>query len=114
MVLANLFILIWNYDKLKYILPFRKLPNYLIIEKPKEYSYKFPWVFFFGVVLTIFSTIVLTEFAYDTMPHNSLEDCKNQFRNTKNEVIGFDFCECIHKNGRPLDKCLDELEKAKK
>ena len=25
MVLANLFILVWNYDKLKYILPFKKL-----------------------------------------------------------------------------------------
>ena len=39
---------------------------------------------------------------------------KNHFRNTKNEVAGFNFCECIHKNGKPLDQCLDELEKAKK
>ena len=35
MVFANLYILVWNYDKLKYILPFKTLPNYLIIEKPQ-------------------------------------------------------------------------------
>jgi len=48
------------------------------------------------------------------MPHNSLEDCKKQFKNTKNEAVGCDFCDCIHKKGKPLDECLQELEKAKK
>ena len=114
MVLANLYILIWNYDKLKYILPFRSSPDYLIINKPKKYNYKFPYLSLFAVVLTVISTIVLTEFAYDTMPRNTTGDCNDQFKGTKNEVVGADFCDCIHKKGKSLEECLDQLEKVKK
>ena len=65
-------------------------------------------------MLTIFSTIALTELAYDTMPRNSIGDCNNQFKGTKNETVGADFCDCIHKKGKTLDECLEELEKVKK
>jgi uncharacterized membrane protein YphA (DoxX/SURF4 family) len=114
MVFANLYILVWNYDKLKYILPFKTLPNYLIIEKPQKYSYKFPYLFLFVVVLTIFSTIALTELTFDTMPRNSIGDCNDQFKGTKNEAVGADFCDCIHKKGKTLNESLEELEKLKK
>ncbi|HEY1038091.1 MAG TPA: DoxX family protein [Bacteroidia bacterium] len=113
MVLANLYILVWNYDRLKYILPF-KSSGYGIIEKPKTYSNKFPFAFFTGVMLTVGLTILLAQYGYDAMPRNSLSDCKKQFENTKNEAAGFKFCECIHTNGKPLDECLEEFEKSTK
>ena len=113
MVLANLYILAWNYDRLKYILPFKIFSNYGIIEKPKKYSNKFPFLFFLGVFLTVVLTILIARFGLEAMPRNSMSDCKKQFRNTELETAGFKFCECIHKNGKPLDKCMEEFKMQK-
>lgn len=114
MVLANLYLLVWNYDRLRYILPLNKYSSLGIIEKPQKYNTKFPFIFFTGVAVTLVLTITLFLFGYNAMPRNSLSDCKAQFKNTKNEAAGFRFCECIHQNGQPLDECLDEFEKSTK
>ena len=111
MVLANLYLLVWNYDRLRFILPFRQFSNIGIIQKPTKYSTKFPFLFFTGVVITVVLTIAFARFGYDAMPRNSLSDCKKQFANTKNESTGFEFCECIHKEGKDLNECLREFEK---
>lgn len=112
MVLANIYILIWNYDKLKYILPFKKFSNYGIVERPKKYSNKFPILFFAGVISTVGLTIAIFVFGYEVMPRNSLSDCKKQFVNTEKQTVGFEFCECIHINGKPLNDCLDAFDSA--
>lgn len=114
MVLANLFLLVWNYDRLKFILPFRKFTNFSLFEKPQKYSKQFPYIFFLVVMSATILTIAITEFSYDTMPRNSLEDCEQQFKNTKNETAGCNFCDCIHNEGRPLEECLKDLEKVTK
>jgi uncharacterized membrane protein YphA (DoxX/SURF4 family) len=110
MVLANLYILIWNYDKLKYILPLKKHSSFEIIKKPDKYNTKFPFLFFTGVIITVGLTVLMARFGYEVMPRNSISDCKKQFINTELETIGFKFCECIHKHGKPLDACLEEFE----
>ena len=112
MVLANLYILVWNYDRLKYILPAKIFPNYGIVEKPEKYSNKFPFLFFAGVIITAGITVAMARFGYEALPGNSISDCKKQFVNMKNEAAGFKFCECIHNDGKDLDKCLEEFEKA--
>ena len=109
MVLANLYLLVWNYDRLKNILPL-KHSDLGIVEKPAKYNTKFPFLFFTGIVITIGLTIAFARFGYDVMPRNSLSDCKKQFVNTENEAAGFKFCDCIHINGEPLDECLEELK----
>ena len=114
MVLANLYVLAWNYDRLKYILPFKTFSTYGIVERPEKYDNKFPFLFFTGVICTAALTVLLALFGYDAMPGNSLKDCKMQFTNTKNEAAGYNFCECIHNNGTPLDECLEEFENATK
>lgn len=114
MVLANLYLLIWNYDRLKYILPIKKFPSYGIVEKPIKYSNKFPFVFLTAVIITVGIIVSLAQFGYEVMPRNSISDCKKQFVNTSKETIGCDFCDCIHKDGKPLEKCLEEYENAKK
>ena len=113
MVLANLYILAWNYDRLKYILPFNRFSDYGIIDKPKNYSNKFPIFFFTSVSITVLLTVAIARFGFETMPRNSITDCKKQFLNTELETVGIEFCECIHVDGKPLDTCLLELEKAK-
>ena len=110
MVLANLYLLAWNYDKIRYILPFRQFSDLGIVEKPKKYSTKFPFLFFLGVVFTVALTILFAHFGYDVMPRNSLSDCKKQFESTKNETVGFAFCECVHQEGQPLNECLKAYE----
>lgn len=114
MVLANLYLIVWNYDRLRYILPFKKFSDLGIIQKPTKYSAKFPFLFFTIVVVIVTLTISVARFGYDVMPRNSLSDCKKQFENTKNETAGCEFCECIHKNGQPLDDCLKKFENSKK
>tara|TARA_R110002012_G_C11535968_1_gene600979 strand:+ start:283 stop:999 length:717 start_codon:yes stop_codon:yes gene_type:complete len=109
MILANLYILAWNYDKLKYILPFKNVPEYGIIKRPKKYSNKFPFLFFTGVIATIGLLIFILTFGPDIMPRNSLSDCKKQFINKENETAGIEFCECVHTNGKPLDECLENF-----
>ena len=82
-------------------------------KKPTKYSTKFPFLFFSGVVVTVALTILFARFGHEVMPRNSLADCKKQFVNTENEAAGFEFCECIHKNGQPLEECLNEFESLK-
>lgn len=114
MVFANLFLLIWNFDRLKYILPFDNLSNPIQFQKPIKYNYKFPFLFFSTVIIITLAIIGTTEFAYETLPRNSWKDCNKQFKNTINEKVGCDFCDCIHKSGKSLNECLDKLEKVKK
>ena len=110
MVLANSYVLVWNYDRLKYILPFKKYSNYGILQKPKKYNNKFPFIFFTTVVAIVALTVGIFVFGYEVMPRNSLSDCKKQFVNTEKETVGLQFCECIHKKGNALNKCLEEYE----
>lgn len=113
MVLACLYLLVWNYDRLRYILPFKKFSDMGIIQKPEKYSTKFPFLFFLGVVMTVVITISIARFGYEVMPRNSLSDCKKQFINTDIETAGFNFCACIHESGNPLDNCLESFENTK-
>ncbi|KYG85048.1 hypothetical protein AWW67_17570 [Roseivirga seohaensis] len=112
MVLANLFLIVWCYDRLKYLLPIKTYSNITLFQKPKKYSTKFPFAFFSSVIITVALTIAWAQFGFEAMPRNSLSDCKKQFENTENEVAGFQFCECIHINGEPLDGCLEGFESA--
>jgi hypothetical protein len=107
MVLANLFLLVWHYNKLQFLLPIKSRLNMLHVGKSKIYSNKFPWLFSLFVIACVAFTIVVARFGYDVMPRNSLKDCKAQFANTENEVRGMEFCECIHIKGETLNNCVE-------
>ncbi len=113
MVLATLYLLVWNYDRLRYILPFAQFSDLGIVQKPVKYNTKFPFLFFAFVVLTVVGTIAFARFGYEAMPRNTLSDCKQRFENTQNEAAGFVFCECIHTAGQPLEACLKEFKSVK-
>ena len=113
MVLANLYILAWHYDKLKYILPFNRHSEEVSLPKPKKYSLKFPYLFASGVLSTMVFFVVYSQYGHEVMPQNSLESCKKQFTGTENEAAGFEFCECIYTAGNPLDDCLNNFHQTK-
>jgi uncharacterized membrane protein YphA (DoxX/SURF4 family) len=114
MVLANLYVLFWNYDRIKFILPFRKVSSHLIVEKPAKYSNRFPVRFLFAVIVIIGLLLAYFLHGHNVMPRNSLRDCETQFRGTANEIAGEKFCKCIHTEGRDLKECLEEYERLKK
>ncbi|HLM01703.1 MAG TPA: hypothetical protein VK400_11665 [Pyrinomonadaceae bacterium] len=148
MTLANLYLLAWNYEKWKYILPFNRPPNDNNAAERKSLesdvqtresadrravfsgniirslyarfriffrrllSDKFPTLFFAGVFAAVVICVAGIPSLYSIKPRNTLPQCLRQFKNGDKNEAGAAFCNCIHKNGEPLNKCLDEYEKA--
>jgi hypothetical protein len=144
MVLANLYILGWNYEKWKYILPFNRPANDNDVTNQKSLEAyvhsqesagkravffthgirllygrvriffkrllndKFPTLFFAGVLAALVVCAVGIPSLYQIKPRNTLAQCVRQFRNTDRTQPGENFCNCIHKNGEPLDNCMNE------
>jgi uncharacterized membrane protein YphA (DoxX/SURF4 family) len=111
MVLANLYLLCWDYDKLKFILPFN---HFTILPKPKVTSNKFPTMFFAGAAATVIILVLVITTIYNIMPRNALSDCMGQCKDSKNPRACNTFCDCIHEKGQSLTKSLDEYNKALK
>ena len=61
------------------------------------------------VFATAASVIVINHFLYDIRPGNSLEECMGGSPSNSRQQ----FCDCIYKQGNPLNACLDEYQKAK-
>ncbi len=143
MTLANLYLLGWNYEKWKYILPFNRAENNAEITEPKNlesktasrrnisshfairplyarfrtflrqlFNDKFPTLFFAGVFAVAVFFAVVSPRLFNALPRNSFAVCQTQFTDTDKTEAGIDFCTCVHKNGTPLDQCLDEYEKS--
>ncbi len=61
-------------------------------------------------LILIAASMLLT--ACEIMPRNTLGDCRLQCEESKRSKACLEFCDCIHKNGSPLDSCLDQYNKA--
>lgn len=109
-IITNIFILIWHYDKLKYVLPTHQFHEIDKQNIPIKKSRKFPVLFFVGVLLSVSLTIIYAQFGHDVMPRNSYSDCVSQFSDREDNKAGVLFCDCIHKKGKPLNQCLELYE----
>ena len=109
MVLANLYLLCWDYHRLKFILPFKqsKFEDLLPGLRPK--SRKFPFKFLSGVFLSMAIVVILvfTMNQKAIMPRNHIGDCRSQCPDSSNPEACADFCKCIHEEGSSLDECLN-------
>lgn len=149
MTLANLYLLAWNYEKWKYILPFNhpaadgsdaampeRLESDARIQEgagrrvafplrgilalytrfriflKRLLNDKFPFKFFAGVFAAVVVCVVGIPNLYSVKPRNTFPQCIRQFKNTRRTVAGENFCSCIHNNGTPLNRCLDEYHNA--
>jgi len=113
MLLANIYLLCWDYERIKHILPFRRSNAEIYPTKKKTLSNKFPFAFFGGVLITAASVIVMNIFIFDIRPGNSLEECTNGCKGSKYPKASCEFCDCIYKQGKLLDSCLKEYKQAK-
>jgi len=112
MVLASLFLLIWDYDRLKHILPFEQpKTNPRVLKKPLGKRLRI--IFFGGSIAVVAFIIIGTFYLYEMVPGNSEAECRNQCASSKNPAVCENFCDCIYIQGKPLDSCLAAFNKAK-
>jgi len=106
MLLANLFLLAWDYQRLTDILPFRRPDG---DHRVAETS-KFPFLFFACVFAAVLSVIVINALLYDIRPGNSQIECTNGCKNNRSPNACQHFCDCIYNQGDPLSVCLNEYQ----
>ena len=111
MVLANLYVLGWNYEKWKFILPFNRPTTDATAWETRPTSNKFPTAFFAGVFAIVVLFVAVVPRLYSVMPRNSLAKCRAQFKGNITEA-GEAFCSCVHTDGKPLYKCMVEYGSA--
>jgi hypothetical protein len=103
MVLANLYLLCWDFDRIKPILPFEKPAQ----KVNQPLNSQFPTLFFAGVFATIvFVIVVLTQLAFDIRPRNTMSDCRLQCSKSTHPDACEAFCQDIHRDGKPLEQAL--------
>jgi len=112
MLLASLFLLIWHYDRLKHILPFKQPETESPVVK-KPLGKRLRIMFFGGSFAVLIFIIVGTFYLFEIVPGNSEAECRNQCASSKNPAACQIFCDCIYKQGQPLDSCLATFDKAK-
>lgn len=110
MVLACLFLILWNYDKIKYILPFNHRASAHLVSVPKLLDKRFPNKFFLATVAVVAALVLFVRFGWQIAPRNSSKDCNAQFINTNRTRAGAIFCDCIHRQGLPLDSSIKIFE----
>jgi uncharacterized membrane protein YphA (DoxX/SURF4 family) len=108
MVIANAYLLCWDYDKLKWILA-RKPKDAQTNVKP---SYMFPILFFGVVILTVVCVGLMAVTAYTIKPRNTLLDCRSDCSDAGNPEACVTFCDCIHTEGKTYDQCSDAYKNA--
>jgi hypothetical protein len=113
MLLANLFLLCWDYNRLKSILPFKQTKIDANATDEKRINNKFPFMFFGGVVATLATVVFLNNVIYDIRPGNEPAECWNGCPGNSNPKACEEFCDCIHNKGKPLNQCLADYEMAK-
>jgi uncharacterized membrane protein YphA (DoxX/SURF4 family) len=112
MLLANLFLLFWDYARLKYVLSPASSSDAGTTPNQKM-SGKFPWAFLGCAVAVVVSVIVINQFVYNIRPGNSQLECTNGCADNAHPEACEHFCKCIYNEGNPLDRCLEEYGKGK-
>ena len=113
MLLASLFLLVWDYGRLKQILPLRQAVAVEEAHVPVRTS-RLP-VWFFGFVLaTVVSVVAVDDFLYPIRPGNEPAECANAVQGSGSPGAHQKFCDCIYDDGHPLNRCLDEYRRARK
>lgn len=110
MLLANTYLLCWDYDRIKHILPIKPIDN---PAREVPLSKKFPFLFFGCVVAIMASVVIINHYLYDIRPGNSLIECTNGCAGNSDPKACEEFCDCIHNKGNTLGDCLAEYNKSK-
>lgn len=108
MVIANFYLLCWDWHRLKFIF-FPNTPK-AIVPTRRELGNRFPFKFFAGSAATVFAVIALLLYMYNFvfMPRNDVAQCQKQCVDSTNPEACFQLCDCIHTT-RSFNYCLKEF-----
>ena len=112
MLMASMFLLVWYYDRIKHILPFKKSEPVNSPVDKSPVNKKFALVFFGCVIGAIALVVIINQHLYDIRPGNSKLECTNGCPGNKNPQACATFCDCIYEQGKPLDTCLAAYDRA--
>lgn len=113
MLLGNLYLLCWDFDRIKHVLPFKQVKQENPQAAKKRLNKKFPFLFF-GLVVAIAATVIIVnQFMYNIRPGNSPIECNNGCPGNSSPKACETFCDCIYNQGKPLKECLAEYNKQK-
>jgi len=113
MLLASLYLLFWDYERIKYILSLKQVKERGPLGRENRLSNKFPFLFFGSVIAMLAAVIVINLYLYDIRPGNSPEECTNGCPGNSDPKACEKFCDCIYNQGKPLEECLTEYNRAK-
>lgn len=114
MVLANAYLLCWDFDKLKKLLPLKHGNASYRLAEERPLSNRFPYRFFGLVLATLATVVILNLYIYDIRPGNSPEECINGCPGNADPAACEQFCNCIYKEGKSLHECLEIYHAAAK
>jgi hypothetical protein len=82
MILASLYLLIWDFDRLKHVLPFKQpKTDPPVLKKPLGMRLR---IIFFGSSIAVLAFIIIgTFYLFEIGPGNSEEECRNQCASSK-------------------------------
>lgn len=111
MVIANLYLLCWDWHKLKFIF-FPNAPKTVLPSK-SELGNKFPWKFFIGSTATVSGVIVILIYMnlFMFIPRNDVAQCKEQCPDRNNPEACLTLCDCLHTT-RTFNFCVEDYKKA--
>ena len=112
MVLANLWLLCWDYHKWKYLLPFRASVTDRALPGPVADDRSFPFGFFAGVTAGMLCVVIMAFSLYNIRPRVSYRDCNAQCADSPDPEACRSFCHCVYKVGSPLRDCVADYERA--
>lgn len=112
MLLACLFLLIWDYPRLKNILPFKQ-PQTDPPAFKNPLGRRLRIIFFGGCIAMVAFIVIGTFYLYEIGPGNSEAECRSQCFGSKNSAACETFCDCIYLQGQPLDSCLARFDTAR-
>ena len=110
MMLANLYLLAWDFDRLKSVLPFKQA------SMGKATSTRFPFIFFAGVIASLAAVVLINQYLFSIRPGNSELECRNGCKAEGNKNLQQAcqvFCSCIYTKAQPLDSCVAQYNRAK-
>ncbi len=109
MVLACLYLLIWDYDRIRHIFPARQTPVPQVMKKPWRLR-----ILFSGFCIVTLAVIIIgTSYLYEIVPGDTEEEARYQCPGSKNPEACEAFCDCIYQQGQPLDSCLAAFDRAR-
>lgn len=107
MVIANLYLLCWDWHKLKFI--FFPGAKKTVPPSKKELSNRFPFIFFAGSATTVFAVVASVVYMsfFTFMPRNEVARCSEQCPDTENPQACIKLCDCLHTT-RSYNHCMEE------